>query len=99
MDYAIIKIKNSQYKVSSGDEILVDLLGEDKPEAEVLLRVTEKGVVVGAPTIAKSSVKMIVLGEEKGEKVRVFKYKSKSRYRKTLGSRKTFTRVKIESLS
>lgn len=99
MDYAIIKIKDSQYKVSAGDEVLVDLLGVEKPEAEVLLRVTEKGAVIGTPTISKSSVKMKVLGEEKGEKIRVFKYKSKSRYRKTLGSRKAFTRVKIESLS
>ncbi|RJR29984.1 50S ribosomal protein L21 [Candidatus Microgenomates bacterium] len=99
MDYCVIAINNNQYKVAAGDEILVDLLGEKKPSVEVLLQVDGEKVIVGTPTVKGAVVKMKILGEEKGDKVRVFKYKAKSRYRKTIGSRKTFTKVKIESLS
>ena len=42
MKYAVVKIKGQQYRVSEGDEILVDKLGTDKPDMKVLLVVDEK---------------------------------------------------------
>jgi large subunit ribosomal protein L21 len=99
MDYAVIRIKGSQFKVSEKDEILVDKMGADeKIEPEVLLLRNEKQIKVGDPTVKGSKVILKNLGDEKGEKIHVVKFKSKSRYRKHIGSRNTFTRLLVESI-
>lgn len=99
MNYSIIKISGKQYKVTEGDEILVELLGDKKPEAEVLMSVTDKAVKVGTPTVKGAKIDLKIVSDiEKGEKIRVFKYKSKSRYRKTKGHRSKYTRLKVNKL-
>jgi len=98
--YAVVRIKGTQYKVSEGEEILVDKLDGGKPEVEVLLAVDNEKVLVGKPTLKDSTVKLkIVKEEEKGEKIRVFKYKAKSRYRKKMGFRPKYTRLLVEKIS
>lgn len=100
MKYAVIKIKGHQYKVSEGEEILVDKLGSDKVEPEVLLVADGEQVLVGKPTLKEAKLKVKILKEEeKGEKIRVLKYKAKSRYRKVRGFRPLFTRLLIEKIS
>jgi large subunit ribosomal protein L21 len=99
MKYAIIKIKGHQYKVSEGEEILVDRLGSDKAEPEVLLIVDGDKVQIGKPTLKEAKIKIKTLKEEKGEKIRVLKYKAKSRYRKVRGFRPQYTRLLIEKIS
>ena len=96
--YAIIKLQGHQYQVSEKDEILVDLLAL-KPEAEVLMFVDGDKVKIGKPILKDVEVKMKVLGEEKGDKVRVFKYKGKSRYRRARGFRAQYTKILIEKIS
>ena len=98
-DYAVIKIQGRQYKVSEKDEILVDKLGDQKPEAEILLAVKDGKVSVGKPTVKTAKIGLKVLGEEKGEKVEVVKYKSKSRYKRHTGFRAQYTRLLIQKLS
>ncbi len=101
MKYAVIKLQGHQYKVSEGDEILVDRLKDPKKiEMDVLLVVEEDKVSVGKPTVkgAKVSLK-VVKEEEKGEKIRVVKYKAKSRYRKSTGFRPKFTRLQVVKIS
>ena len=97
--YAVIKIKGHQYKVASGDSILVDKLGEDKPEAEVLLVVDGDTVKVGNPTVKGASVGLKVVEEVKGEKVHVRKFKAKSRYRKHIGFRPKYTELLVGKIS
>lgn len=100
MQYSVIRINKKQYKVSQGDEILVDKLTSDKVQSEVLLNVDGKGgVEIGTPTISSASVKIKVLGEEKGKKLHVQKTKAKSRYRKKIGFRPQFTRLQIDNIS
>ncbi len=100
MKYAVIKIKGRQYRVSEGDEILVGKLGEDKPEAEVLLVVDGKKVKVGKPKVRGAEVKMKVLEkEEKGKKLHISKFRAKSRYRKKIGFRPVYTRLLIQKIS
>ena len=97
--YAVIKIKGNQYRVSEGDEILVDKL-DGKPEAEVLLSVDGEKIKVGKPKVRGAAVKIKVVNqEEKGKKITVLKYKAKSRYRKTRGFRPQYTRLLIENIS
>ena len=99
MNYAIIRVKGAQHKVSEGEEILVDKVGEkEKIEAEVLLVKGEKSVRIGDPVVKGAKVTLKNMGEEKGKKIHVIKYKSKSRYRRKIGSRPKFTRFAVEGI-
>lgn len=98
--YAVVKIKGHQYKIAEKDEILVDFLDKEKPEIEVMLLVDGEKVTVGKPVLKEAKIEVKVLKEEeKGTKIRVIKYKSKSRYRKIRGFRPKFTRLLIEKIS
>lgn len=99
--FAVIRIGGKQYRVSEGDEILIDkLVNQTKIEPEVLLFVDGEKIEIGTPVLTKVSVKVKVLTElEKGEKIRVFKYKAKSRQRKHLGFRPQYTRLLVEKIS
>jgi large subunit ribosomal protein L21 len=99
MDYAVLRIKGHQYKVSEGQEILVDKVGDAKLEADILLVSKDGKVQVGKPVVKDAKVVVKVLGEEKGEKVDVYKYKSKSRYRRHTGFRSQLTRLLIQKIS
>ena len=97
--YAVLRIKGKQYRVEDGKEILVDLL-EGVPSAEVLLTVDGDTVKVGKPVVAGAKVSLKVVTEmEKGEKINIFKYKAKSRYRKRMGFTPKFTRLLVEKVS
>lgn len=98
MKYAVIRIQGQQFRVTEGEEILVGKLGEKEAEAEVLLLVDDDQVMVGQPVVDKARVKVKVLGEEKGGKIYVQKYKAKSRYRRKLGFRPQYSRVLIEKI-
>lgn len=98
--YAVLRIKGHQYKVSEGEEVLVDYLGEEKPEVEVLMVADGEDVKVGKPVLKDAKVQVKVLKElEKGEKIDVRKYKSKSRYKKHIGFRAFLTRLLIEKIT
>ncbi len=99
MRYAVIKLGGKQYKVSEGEEILVDKIDGEKVEPEVLLLVDEDKVSVGKPNVKGAKVKVKAIGEEKGEKILVTKYKAKSRYRRRMGFRPQYTRLLIEKIS
>ena len=100
MKYAIIKTGGKQYKVSVGSTLSVELLGDAKTFVfeEVLLVVDGDKVEVGTPVVAGTKVFADVIGEVKAEKIEVFKYKSKSRYRKHTGHRQHLSQVKITGI-
>lgn len=97
-DFAVIRIKGIQHAVSEGQEILVDKILAKDLSPEVLLMVKEDKVSVGKPTLKDINLKVKVIGEEKGEKIDILKYKAKSRYRRRLGFRPQYSRIKIEKL-
>lgn len=98
--YVVVRIKGHQYRVSEGESILVDKLGKEDPKVEVLMIVNDNKVEVGKPIVKDANLKLKVLDAEvKGEKIKVFKYKPKSRYRKTRGFRSRLSRVVIEKIS
>jgi large subunit ribosomal protein L21 len=99
MKYAVIELKGTQYKVKEGDELLVDKLGDDKPDARVLLLVDGKKVTVGKPEVKGAKVKLKVLEKElKGKKVSVETFKAKSRYRRKIGFRPQLSKIKVEKI-
>lgn len=100
MKYAVIRIKGRQYKVSEGEEILVDKLTDLKVEPEVLLVSEGEKVSVGKPKVSGVKFKIkVVKDKELGEKIHVRKYKAKSRYRRRMGFRPQFTKLLIEKIS
>jgi large subunit ribosomal protein L21 len=99
MKRAVIRIKNRQYEVSEGKEILVDRNLDSKIEPEVLLVFDDDNKVeVGKPVLEKAEVVLEVLDQVKGEKVEVLKYKAKSRYRRRYGFRPLFTKVRVKEI-
>lgn len=99
--FAVIRITGKQYRVTEGEEILVDKINDlEKVEPEVLLFVDGDKIEVGTPVLKKAKVTVKVLKEiEKGEKIRIFKYKAKSRERRHVGFRAQHTRLLIEKIS
>ena len=104
MKYAVIKNGGHQYKVEEGQIIEVEKLNSDSLPAqagksyvfeEVLLSVDGDKVELGEPTISGLKVYADIVSEVKGDKIEVFKYKSKSRYRKHTGHRQKYTQIKI----
>lgn len=101
MDYAVIKTGGKQYKVSEGDIIEIDrIAGKDGKISfeEVLLLVNNGKVTVGKPFISGEKVEAKILEDLRGIKVRVSKFKSKVRYRRTTGFRAALTKVQIEKI-
>ncbi|MDO8599814.1 MAG: 50S ribosomal protein L21 [bacterium] len=99
--YAVINYHGRQYKVSEGEELLLDKLVSEKivEAVDVNLIVDGEKVLVGTPNITGAKVALEVLGDEKGKKVTTVKYKAKSRYRKKMGFRPQYTRVKVQKIS
>ncbi|MCS6847230.1 MAG: 50S ribosomal protein L21 [Anaerolineae bacterium] len=96
--YAVVEVGGRQYRVSPGDEIYVEKLEAEagsELRLPVLLVSDNDGVQVGRPHVNGREISAQVLGEEKGDKLIVFKYKPKKRYRKKAGHRQTYTKLKI----
>lgn len=103
MKYAIISSGGKQYKVSVGDEILVDKLDCEKGKAyvfpQVLMVRDDEDIMIGTPNVSNAVVTGQVSEPVKGKKISIFKYKAKVHYRRKMGFRPLYTKVKIESIS
>jgi large subunit ribosomal protein L21 len=100
--YAIVETGGKQYKVAPGQKIDVARLavaeGEDVELSRVLLIVDDKDTVIGSPTIDGAKVTATCLGEGKDDKIIVFKYKPKVRYRRKTGHRQLYARLEIKEI-
>jgi large subunit ribosomal protein L21 len=101
--YAIIESGGKQYKVTPGQTIDVERLnlaeGNVVELDRVLLIADGSKVTVGNPVIEGARVTATSKGEAKGDKVIVFKYKPKVRYRKKTGHRQLYTTLAIDSIN
>lgn len=100
--FAVIATGGKQYKVAPHEKVRIEKIGVETGASvifdKVLLRVADGKVSVGEPYIAGASVKGTVRMQGKGDKKIVFRYHSKTRYRKTKGHRQLFTEVEIGSI-
>ena len=100
--YAVIQTGGKQYRVQQGDVIFVeklDLAQDATVDFDVLLLGREDGVTVGKPLVPGAKVNAKVLGQVKGEKIIVFKYKSKKNYRRKQGHRQPYTKLEITGIT
>lgn len=100
--YAIVEVAGKQYKVSPGDKVEVNFLDAVVDKIvnldKVLLLVDGDQRIIGTPTVADASVTATCTAEGKGEKIIVFHYKSKVRYRRKKGHRQLFTKLEINNI-
>ena len=99
--YAVIKAGGKQHKVKPGDVIEVELIGGGRDEVTFapLLVVDDGGKAHFGKDLDRAVVRGRLLGEQKGDKVRVFKYRPKTGYSKRQGHRQTYTLVEIQDVS
>lgn len=100
--YAVIETGGKQLRVSPGQTVDVERIagtpGEQVRLGRVLLVADGDDVRVGAPVVDGAAVIGTVVGDVKGEKIIVFRYKSKVRYRRKTGHRQKYTRLKIDAI-
>lgn len=100
--YAVIETGGKQYKIQEGDIINVEKLDAALDEiievTSVLAVVKDGQVTVGKPLVEGAKAVLKVLEHGKGEKILVFKYKPKKKYRRTYGHRQPYTRVVVEKI-
>ena len=100
---AVIKTGGKQYLVKPGDIIDIEkIVGDEGSEVEfsdvLMVSDGEGDVKVGTPVVETAQVKGTILGEKKGTKITVFKFKRRKGYRKKMGHRQRYTSVKINSI-
>jgi len=98
--YAVIKTGGKQQKVKAGDVIEVEKLvheGETLTFQPILVVDDDGKTHVGAEA-AKATVTAKPLGEKKGDKVKIFKYRPKSGYARRAGHRQLLTLLEIEDV-
>lgn len=100
--YAIISAGNKQYKVSQGETIFIDKVNLEDGAAinfDAIMVVDGDDVKVGDPTVAGVKVEGKVVAQVKGEKIKIYKYKSKKNYHRRAGHRQPYTKVEITAIN
>ncbi len=99
MKFAVIETGGKQYRVSVGDKLKVEkLAGEDGGVLvfnKVLLVVDGASAEIGTPHVLGAKVEAKVLRQARDKKKIVFRYHSKTRYRKKKGHRQEFTEIEV----
>jgi large subunit ribosomal protein L21 len=99
MKFAIITTGGKQYRVSPGQKIKVEKLDAKEGDSlvldKVLLIADGEDVKIGAPYLEGAKVETKVLGQGRHDKKIVFKYHSKTRYKKKKGHRQPFTELEV----
>lgn len=100
---AVIETGGKQYLVAPKDKVVIEKLDASEGDTvifdKVLFVADDSKVSLGKPYVAGSKVTGKVLSQGRGEKLTVFKYRAKSRYRRKTGHRQSQTVVEIQTIS
>ena len=99
--YAIIATGGKQYRVSEVDVIYIEKIDaqvDSTVSFDVLLMGNDGDVKIGTPVVEGVKVEGKVVGQIRGEKIVVYKYKSKKNYRRKQGHRQPYTKVEITKI-
>ena len=100
--YAIISAGNKQYRVSQGETIYIDKVNLEDGSAisfDALLIENEGEIKVGSPVVEGAKVEGKVVAQVNGEKIKIYKYKSKKNYHRRAGHRQPYTKVEITAIN
>jgi large subunit ribosomal protein L21 len=99
--YAVIKVGGKQERVAAGDVLEVEYMKVDpgsSVEFDPILVVDDEGKAHVGKELSRAKVVARLVGDKKGDKVRVFKYRPKSGYRRTQGHRQLMTLLEVEEV-
>ncbi len=98
--YAIVKAGGKQYRVEKGQKLLIERVREDEGAKLSLEPVLYRSddVVFGAEDLKKVKVEAKVIEHLRGPKIRVFKFKPKRGYKRTMGHRQELTRIEVTDI-
>ena len=100
--YAVVRSGARQYRAEVGETILVERIpaevGEQLELGDILLVADGEKVKIGKPAVKKAKVLVTVVAQEKGPKVRIFKYHPRKRYRRRAGHRQQYTRLRVDEI-
>lgn len=100
--YAIVESGGRQYRAEAGHLFSVEKLsskvGEQIILDNVLLVADGDDIQVGQPTVAGASVVATVVEQYKGNKIFVWKYRPRKRYRRRQGHRQQYTRLRTDEI-
>jgi large subunit ribosomal protein L21 len=99
--YAVVKTGGKQYRVEQGQTLLVERLAAEEGASVALqpLMYRSEEAVVDKQALEQVKVTARVLGHERGEKLRVFKFKPKRGYKRRTGHRQELTRIEVTEIS
>ncbi len=101
---AVIKTGGKQYIIKEGEMLKIEKLalneGDTAQLTEVLLTADDDGgnVEIGTPTLSNKVISAEVIEQGRGKKITVIKYKPKVRYRRKVGHRQPFTKLKVAAV-
>jgi len=102
MEYVVFRSGGKQYKAAKGDILEVDKIADEKNDKlvidDILLWVSDGQVKVGKPNVSDIKLKVKILEQKKGKKIRVAKFQSKVRLRRVTGFRAKLTKLQIEEI-
>lgn len=100
--YAIFQIDGFQYRAEEGATIRVPLQaskdGSKIELGEVLLVKGESATIVGTPFVSGAKIQAEVVGLTRGDKLMTFKYRRRTKYRRTLGHKQDYTEIKVTKI-
>jgi large subunit ribosomal protein L21 len=101
--YAVVEAGGSQYTVEEGSLIKVQKIegasGDKVTLDKVLLISDGDNAAVGKPYIDRASVEAELVTQDKSDKVMTFKFKRRTKYRRTIGHRQAYTELKITRIN
>ena len=103
MAYALIEMAGHQYRVEEGTTLTVPRRRADvgkklKPDRVLLVSDGEE-VRIGTPEVKGAEVKLAVVAQVRGPKLRVFKYNPKENYKRSRGHRQELTELRVEKIA
>ena len=100
--YAVFNISGFQYTVEEGEVLQIPLqnakVGDKIDINEILLLKGKEDALVGNPYVENARVEAEVLGHGKNDKVLIYKYKRRTKYRRTQGHRQDYSEIKINKI-
>ncbi len=99
--YAIVESGGFQFNLREGEEISIPKL-EAKPKDKItldkVLFIGGEKTLIGAPYVKDAKVEGEVLSQGKSEKITVFKFKRRVKYRRKKGHRQEYTKIRVEKI-
>ena len=100
--YAVIQTGGKQYRVAPGETIQIERLpwdvGAELELNSILAVFQDSDQVITGEQLANAKVRATIVEHGRGEKIRVFKFKRKKQYKRTIGHRQNYTAVKVTEI-